>query len=255
MTDLPENKTRKSALPSTGPRKTLRPVRYFSLLALRTALWTAIIIACFVYAVNEGALRPAALSAVKKSSLAVQRPRQEVPMAVVPAYAPPQADSLALVKPAPRGGASAPAQQKAPLPRLVSNTSGRWFAKVDFRPAGSGALQEPAQEATPRGPGDGEVALSKAALSKKIKVGGARPVSASLEKRYSSVDKEAERLRSEYNRKTEAEEIKRKQKLQGHIELSALILALAAVLAVAASRIIKAWRAIQKPDGTHWTLK
>lgn len=255
MTDLPENKTRKSALPTTGPRKTLRPGRYFFRLALRTALWTSIIIACFVYAVNEGAFRPAAVSGEKKPSLTAQRPVQEVPMAVVPAYAPPRADSLALVKPPPRGGASKPVRQKAPLPRLVSNTSGRWFAKVDFRPAGSAALQEPGQEVTPRGPGDGEVALTKAALTKKIKVGGARPVSASLEKRYSSVDKEAERLRSEFKRKAEAGEIKRKQELRGHLEVSAVILALAAVLAVAASRILKAWRAIQKPEGTHWTLK
>jgi hypothetical protein len=253
--DLPENKTRKSALPSTGPRKTLRPGRYYSLLALRTALWTAILIACFAYAVNEGAFRPETVAAAKKPSLAVQRPRQEIQMAVVPAYAPPQADSLALVKAAPRGTTSAPARQKAPIPRLASGASGRWFAKIDFRPAGSGALQEREREEAPRGPGDGEVALTKAALTKKIKVGGARPVSASLEKRYSTVDKEAERLRSEHNRKAEAEKIKRKRELRGQIELSALMLALAVVLAVAASRIIKAWRAIQKPDGTHWTLK
>ncbi len=255
MTDQPENKARKSALPSTGPRKTLRPGRYFSLLALRTALWTAILVACFAYAVNEGAFRPGFISAEKKTSPAEQRPRQETPMAVVPEYAPPQADSLALVKAAPRGGAGRPVRQKEASPRLVSNTPGRWFAKIDFRSAGSGAVQEPGQEAAPRGPADGEVALNKAALAKKIKVGGARPVSASLEKRYSTVDKEAERLRSEHNRKAEAEEIKRKQKLQGHIELSAALLALAAFLAIAASRVIKAWRAIQKPDGTHWTLK
>jgi len=255
MTDQSENITRKSALPSTGPRKTLRPVRYYSRLALRTALWTAILISCFAYAVNEGAFRPAAPSAAQKARSAAQPPRQDPPMAVAPAYAPPQPDSLKLVKAAPRARASKPVPQKAALPRLVSNTSGRWFAKVNFRSGGAGELREPTQEEARRGPGDGEIAIDQAALSKKIKVKGARPVSASLEKRYASADKEAEKLRSEFDSKAEAGEIERKRQLRGHIALSAAILALAALLVVAASRIIKAWRAIQKPEGKHWTLK
>jgi len=176
-------------------------------------------------------------------------------MAVVPAYAPPQADSLTMIKAPPRGSVSTPVPQKAAIPRLVSNSSGRWFAKIDFRSGEAGELQEPMQEEARRGPGDGEIAITQAALSRKIKVRGARPVSASLEKRYASVDKEAEKLRSEFRRKAEAAEIARKQRLRKQIELSALILAIAAMLAIAASRIVKAWRAIQKPDGTHWTLK
>lgn len=256
MTDQQENPHRKSALPSTGPRKTLRPGRYYSRLALRTALWAAIIAGCFAYAVHEGVFMPAAPSAAPKTPPAVRRPREELPMAVVPTYAPPQADSLALIRAAPRGRASTPVpQQKAAIPRLVSNTSGRWFAKINFSPESTDGLQEPPQEETRRRPDDGEIAITKAALGRKIKVKGARPVSASLEKRYASVDKEAERLRSESVRKAEAAEIARKQRQRGHIELSAIILAAAALLAIAASRIIRAWRSIQKPDGTHWTLK
>lgn len=241
------------AAPDNAPRRTLRPGRYYSLLAFRTALWTSLALGCFVCAFKEGVF-PAGEHAVKKTASQAARPAQELPMAAVPSYVPPQADSLSMVKAAP-GRSESPAPGAAAgrgVPRLASTDPGRWFAQVKFRRPEAAADRE---EAASADAGDGAVSITREAFSRKIKVRGGRPVSAAAARRYASVDKEAEQLRASLRARTEAAEAARKKLLRERLELAALILALAAALTAAASRLISAWRSIHRPDGPHWTLK
>lgn len=245
----------KSPVPRGAPRKTLRPWRYYPLLALRTAALTAIVLACFAYAVREGAFEPA--------PAAVERPEPvpapavlETPMAVFPAAERPRSDSLAMVKTPARTAEKAPARQAAGRPRLSPEASGRWFAKVDFQRRGENQEETAeAAEAPRRNLPDGAVVIGGAELSRKIKVKGSRPVPPAAARRYSLVDKEAEGLRLERLRLAEAAEAARQRELRKRAALAALALALLAALSVAASRVISAWRSIHKPDGPHWTLK
>ena len=241
----------KSPVPRGAPRKTLRPWRYYSLLALRTAALTAIVLACFGYAVREGAFEPAPAE-VRRPEPAPAPAVTEMPLAVFPAAERPRTDSLAMVKAPARTAEKSLARQAPARPRLSPEASGRWFARVDFQRGGETREET---ETPRRNLPDGAVVIGGAELSRKIKVKGSRPVPPAAAKRYSLVDKEAEGLRLERLRLAESAEAARQRELRKRAALAALALALLAALSVAASRIISAWRSIHKPDGPHWTLK
>lgn len=240
--------------------KTLRPGRRLFFLALRTLLLTCALLACLLYLAQE------------KASPPVDPPRQPAPEEAgnsLPAIraragksrygedavaAWPGAGSVEMVKSPDISRDTKTSVKRTFIPRLQTSggDQGRWYAQVSFGPRDHPAEAAPE---TKRETGGDAVFIPPGAVSKKIVVRGARPVSRKDEKRYASIDAKAEQLRQK--RRLEGEAEKERLGLLRHEKAVIsfwLILTLAAGL-IAASRVIKAWRSIHKPDGPHWTLK
>ncbi|MCX5791996.1 MAG: hypothetical protein NTY45_07240 [Elusimicrobia bacterium] len=244
-------------------------------LLLRTAVWAALILASGLYCVKEGALngfkwnRPVT-TAPQAENLPVEKPvvlpapDRAAPAAAGTARTAP-ADPLALIKqdeppprraspdrkPAARGGPAA-------IPRMRPVTfggSGGNFARLTAdEPAGSGAAAHP-PAAGGRARAEDGVVLTPGALSKKIRVKGAAPVSPAAEKRYTGEDPEAEKLRAAVRAKAEAAAAARRQLRREQFMAAGLLLLAALAIILIPSRLIKAWRLLERPEGKHWTLK
>ncbi|OGR64829.1 MAG: hypothetical protein A2X31_02755 [Elusimicrobia bacterium GWB2_63_22] len=224
---------------------------------LLTGFWTALVLAAGLYGVKKVLER-------EPAAAAAEPPMPEQEDAPLPAperlpladagYGPgPKAGSLALVKKGTLPEDPEPdAVLRAARPRLRPASFGS--SGGNFASAGLGreaADQAPARARIP----DEAVVLNQAALKKKIAVKGARPVSAATAKRYSGIDLESEALRLVRLRQEEALAASYKQLRREQLTLSALISLLIIVLTVLGSRVIHALRLIEKPDGSHWTLK
>jgi len=228
---------------------------------LLTAFWTALVVAAGLYGVKRVLERePAAPEApVAAEPAAAQEDEalpapERLPLADAGSGAAPSAGSLALVKkekfpedPEP----DAPSRQAA-RPRLRPASFGGSGGNFP-RPGFSEETEAPVP-ARRRNLPEG-VILNQAALAKKIKVKGARPVSVATAKRYSGIDPESDALRFFKQRQAEALAESYKQLRREQLLLSGLILLSIIVLMVAGSRVIHALRLIEKADGPHWTLK
>ena len=240
------------------PRTSLRPWRALLFLLFRTSVWTAMSLACGLYYVN-GALRQAPGKPAAETAVEAKKPARRTPLKNPP-EAPRSvgleiADPLSLIKIPKAGPASkeGPERTKA-RPRLKAVTfagSGGSFNTLE--------RDEPEQAPESRAentPHDEEaVLLPPAALSKKVKVKGARPVSAITGKKYSGVDPEAELLRERIRRQAEAAETAKAQLRHEKLLFAGWLALLALAAMLIPSRVIKAWRLIHKPEGSHWTLK
>ena len=227
---------------------------------LLTGFWTALVLAAGLYGVKRVLERdpsvPAAAAAVPPMPEQEDAPLpapERLPLADA-GYGPgPKAGSLALVKKGKLPEDPGPdAVSRAARPRLRPTSfgsSGGNFASPGF--SRETADQSPARRQIP----DEAVVLNQAALTKKIAVKGARPVSAATAKRYSGIDLESEALRLFKLRQEEARAASYKQLRREQLTLSALISLLIITLTVLGSRVIHALRLIEKPDGSHWTLK
>ncbi|HNW43713.1 MAG TPA: hypothetical protein PKI19_04360 [Elusimicrobiales bacterium] len=258
-----------SSLPLNRPKATLRPARALFRLLLRTALWTAVILACGLYCFKE-----VALPGFSRPRSAQQSINAAVPLPAAESRTRPAAgrfrtaatDPLALIKPAAlpaesgeEGAARRPARPAAAgIPRMKTmgfGESGGGFAPM--RTAAAGAARPARARAAAAADSGGEegVILPAAALSGKIGMKGSAPVSAAAEKRYSGADKEAEALRAAVRARTEASEALKKRLRNEQLILAGWILLAATGLMLTASRLIRAWRQLDKPEGKHWTLK
>lgn len=99
------------------------------------------------------------------------------------------------------------------------------------------------------------VFLGRTALAKKIRMKGSLPVSAAAERRYTGADREAEKLRAVILNRAEAAEAERKRLRRQRVLIAGWIVLAALVIMLIASRVVKAWRLLERPEGTHWTLK
>jgi len=230
---------------------------------LLTAFWTALMLAAGLYGVKRVLERepsaPAAAAAVPPMPAQDVKDVERLPAPerlplADSGYGPgAKAGSLAMVKNVELTEPEPDAISKqAARPRLRPASfggSGGNFAGTAFN--SETAAQRPAPRRTP----DEGVILNTAALAKKIKVKGARPVPPSTAKRYSGIDPESEALRLFKQRQKEAQAASYKELRREQLILSALIILSIFVLTVLGSRVIHALRLIEKPDGTHWTLK
>ncbi len=242
------------------PKVTLHGGRALFYLLLRTSLWTAVILACGLYYVNE-ALRPApvkpAAAAAARAKKTPRPPALEKPPKAPPAQGPEMADPLSLIT-APRAGASTYEKKGA---RALSAARTRLKA-VTFGGSGGNFVplgqeeQEQAPGLTESAPRDQDaVLLPASAMLSSVKVKGARPVPAAAGKKYSGVDPEAEFLRERMRRQAEAAEAYRIRLRNEKLSLAGWLILLVLAVTLIASRVVKAWRAIHKPEGSHWTLK
>jgi len=227
---------------------------------LLTAFWTALVLAAGLYGVKRVLEREPAAPAAPVAAEPAPEPGTESlpPPERLPAgagYGPgPKAGSLALIKKGklPEDPEPDAVSRQASRPRLRPASfggSGGNFAG----PGLSEETEEPAparRRNTPEG-----VILNQAALVKKIKVKGARPVPVATAKRYSGIDPESEALRFFRQRQAEAQAESYKQLRREQLTLSGLILLSILALMVAGSRVIHALRLIEKADGPHWTFK
>ncbi len=233
------------------PRKTLRGRHELSQRLLRTALATAIITASGLYLLNDTLRSPRINPA--------QRPSPPAGTAAAPALSPPAVasaaltDPLALIKHSKAAEEYGAAPRKAEPPRLKA---------VTF--AGSGgnfsALGQKAREQETARTGsalrDQEAVLLPAyALKKAVRVKGAGPVPASIGKKYSGVDPEAESLRERLRRQAEADKTGKARLRDEKLLLIGWLILLVLAAMLIPSRLIKAWRLIHKPEDSHWTLR
>ncbi|MEI7528835.1 MAG: hypothetical protein WCK76_07815 [Elusimicrobiota bacterium] len=245
-------------------------------LLLRTAALTALILASGLYCVKEGALngfkwnrpgttappaentpaeKPAVLPAPEKAAPGAAgrtaRTAPADPLALIKPDEPPARRTSGVPKPAARGGPAA-------IPRMRPVTfggSGGKFARLTADdPAGSVAAAQP-PAAGGRARAEDGVVLTPDALSKKIRVKGAAPVSPAAEKRYTGADPEAGKLRAAIRAKAEAAAAARRQLRREQFMAAGLLLLAALAIILIPSRLIKAWRLLEKPEGKHWTLK
>lgn len=245
--------------PRLNPLKaTLHGGRALFFLLLRTFLWTAVILACGLYYVNKSLLpapvKPAAAAAAR-AKRPTRQPALKKPPEPPPAQGPEMADPLSLIT-APKAGATAaaPSKKTSAVPRLKTVT----FAGSggSFVPIGQAEPEEDRGSLAENAPRDQEaVLLPAAALSKKVKVKGARPVPVLTGKKYSGMDPEADFLRERVRRQAAAAEALKKQLLNEELMLAGWLALLALAATLIPSGVIKAWRLIQKPEGSHWTLR
>jgi len=255
-----------SLAPLNSPKKTLHPVRAAVWLALRTALWTALILASGLYCANEGILpqrgKPPAGKEIihKPAPIPARQKSSRLPAAGAVRTA--ATDPLALIKPGkPLPGLERKAASRrapAAIPRMRPATfgsSGGGFAPL-LADYAENRASAPSPAATDRKAREEEgVFLGQAALSKKVRLKGARPVSAAAEKRYTGTDREAGELRAVILSRAEAAEAERKRLRRGRLILAGWIVLAALAIMLIASRVVKAWRLLEKPEGKHWTLK
>lgn len=255
----------KSLLPLNPPRTTLHPVRAAFYLLLRTALWTSLILAAGLYCAKEGAFsgfnRPPAEKKYFKSPASPPAPaRNAAPAAAAPARTA-ATDPLSLIKPAEapvtaaRPGARRAAAVIPRMKPMAFGGSGGNFAPLAADTAANSVAARPAPAVNRGGRAQEGVFLSRAALSKKIRLKGSAPVSAAAEKRYTGADKEAEKLRAALRGRAEAAEAEAKRLRREQLWAAGWIILAAFVIMLITSRIIKAWRLLEKPEGKHWTLK
>lgn len=260
----------KASFPLNPPKKTFHPVKAALYLLLRTAIWTSLILILGIYYVKEGGVSvaqrlPPAKTTFKNSVSLLPAPsavsRQEAGATVRTA----STDPLALIK----------TGNKPIIPRVVRASQQRarntQVAIPRLRPMAFGEsggnfaqLGTDKPERTPAaGPGPAAVSpayaqeglvLTSAALSRKIHIKGSAPVSAAAEKRYTGADKEAEMLRVVLRSKAEAAEAASKQLRREQLMAGGIIMLSALVIMLVASRVIKAWKTLEKPEGKHWTL-
>ena len=259
----------KSTLALNPPKKTFHPVKAALYLLLRTAIWTSLILILGILYIKEGGIAdtrrlPAEKKSFKNSVVLPVLPAGASYEPVLPEHTAP-ADPLALIKTgskaAPRAiNTSRQKMRNVPpvLPRLRPmgfGESGGNFAQLGTdKPERSPAASPRPVAVSPAYAQEGLV-LTPGALSKKIKVKGSVPVSAAAEKRYTGVDKEAEMLRAALRAKVEAAEAARKQLRREQFMAAGIIVLSALVIMLVASRIIKAWKTLEKPEGKHWTFK
>lgn len=245
---------------------TLRRRTPLTVRLLATAFYTAFILAAGLYGVRHWPAAPASSPA----EIAQTEPQPEEPATLPepePAAFYPRAaaqgaasGSVAMVKageaPAeePRESYRPSARASAGKPRLRPATFGSSGGNFASQPR---ETQTPGYEPpTPRARArDGEILLSQSDLSKKIKLKGARPVSAARAKRYSGMDKEAEMLRA--RRLAEAAAAKAAEELlfREKLKLVGLITFVVLAISLLGSRVIRALHLLDNPDSPHWTLK
>ena len=242
-------------------RTTLRPWRALFNLLLRAFTCTAVILGCGLYYLNEALLpapvKPAEITAAPAKSPS-RRTYLKSPPKAPPAPGPKLADPLSLIKAskpvADSYGNESDAGKNAARPRLKAVTfagSGGRFIPIgqEEREQAPGSRTESARRDLET------VLLPASALSKKITVKGAKPVSVLAGKKYSGVDPEAEFLRERMRRQAAAAEASRLQLRKEKLLLTGWLALLALAAMLIPSRVIKAWRLIQKPEGSHWTLR
>ena len=198
--------------------------------------------------------KPVVLPAPERAAPAFGRTARTAPadpLALIRAEEPPPRRAGDVRKPAARGGPAA-------IPRLRPVTfggSGGNFARLTAdEPAGPGAAAQP-PAAGGRARAEDGVVLAPGALSKKIRVKGSAPVSPAAEKRYTGADPEAEKLRAAIRAKNEAAVAERRQLRREQFMAAGLLLLTALGIILIPSRLIKAWRLLERPEGKHWTLK
>jgi hypothetical protein len=226
---------------------------------LLTGFWTALVVGAGLYGLKLVLGRePAVPDAPVAAEPVTAREDEPLPaperLPLADAGIAPSAGSLALVKKGklPEDPGPAPASKQAARPRL--RPAGFGGSGGNFASPGLSEETEATAPARRRNLPEG-VVLNQAALAKKIKVKGARPVSVATAKRYSGIDPEAEALRFFKERQAEAQVEAYKQLRREQLLLSGLILLAIIALMVAGSRVIRALRLIERPDGPHWTLK
>ena len=248
--------------PKLNPAKTtLRDGRALFYKLLRTFIGTVVIMACGLYYIKD-LLLPAPATPPPNTAAGVKRTARRPALNKPPHSTAPltaeMVDSLSLIK-IPKTGAStygkeSSSAKSAAKPRLKTVTfAGSGGSFVPIR------RDEPGQEPDSRAansPRDQEaVQLTAAALSKKVKVKGARPVPVLTGKKYSGIDPEAEFLRGRMRRQAEAAKAAEEQLRHEKLLLTGWLALLALAAMLIPSRVIKAWRLINKPEGSHWTLK
>lgn len=238
------------------PKTTLRRGRDLFFLGLRTAAWTAVALACALYFINDS-IRPApgkpAVRTEPAAGKSARRTAINPPPRTHRASGLEIADPLALIKgPRAYGEGNAPAKKTA-VPRFKTVTfagSGGKFAALGQDE------QEPAQARAENPPRDQEaVLLPASALGKAVKVKGARPVPVSTGKKYSGIDPEAEFLRERMRRQAAEYEAGKVRLRNEKLLLTGWLTLLVLAAMLIPSRVIKAWRLIHKPEGSHWTLR
>lgn len=242
------------------PKATLHAGRALFYLLLKTFLWTAVLLACGLYYANES-LRPApvkpAAAAAARAKKTPRTPALKEPPKAPPPQGPEMADPLSLIT-APKAGANTYEKkgaraQTAARTRLKAVTFGG--SGGNFVPLGQ-EEQERAPGRTKSAPRDQDaVLLPASAMLRSVKVKGARPVPAAAGKKYSGVDPEAEFLRERMRRQAAAAEEAKLQLRNEKLLLSFWLALLALAAMLIPSRVIKAWRLIHRPEGSHWTLK
>lgn len=249
---------------TTLRRRTALPVRL-----LLTAFYTAVSLAAGLYGVQHWPAAP--VSAPAEITQTEPLPDEPVdlpepePAAFYPRAAAPGAasGSVAMVK-AGKAPAEGPQESYRPSaraaagkPRLRPATFGSSGGNFAAQPRETQATDyEPTAPEPPRArASEGEILLNPSDLSKKIKVKGAKPVSAARAKRYSGMDKESEMLRAK--RLAEAEAAKAAEELlfREKLKLVGLITFVVLAISLLGSRVIRALHLLDNPDGPHWTLK
>jgi hypothetical protein len=167
------------------------------------------------------------------------------------------ADPLSLIT-APKAGAGTHEKkvaraQSAARTRLKAVTFGG--SGGNFVPLGQ-EEQEQAPGRAETAPRDQDaVLLPASAMLSSVKVKGARPVPAAAGKKYSGVDPEAEFLRERMRQQATAAEAAKFQLRSEKLLLAGWLAMLSLAAMLIPSRVIKAWRLIHRPEGSHWTLK
>lgn len=238
--------TTESFPPLHSPKRTLRGRRALVYLLLRTALWMSIIIASAVYLASD-ALKPPPVEPPAEDV------SEEPPPLPPPALHDPdesgrgrrqdQAGTLQLVQPLAAEPRAMPRSRSIPS---LADSRGSFMNRPGFFRNSNLAASRPAMRR--------EAMEGPALLEKKFIAKGVAPVSSETGKRYNP-DKDAEKAREKVRRQAEAAELARKRLLKEKVKLTLLITVVATAIMILGSRVIKALRLLDEPEGPHWTLK
>ncbi len=97
--------------------------------------------------------------------------------------------------------------------------------------------------------------LKPSGPGKTIQIAGAKPVSEAMERRYAGKDPESEMRKARERAKAEEAEAAAKRLLRDQLKLSAILMVVGLFVMIFGSRILRAMRLLDEPEGTHWTLK
>lgn len=246
---------------TTLRRRTPLPVRL-----LLTAFYTAVSLAAGLYGVRHWPAAPVSAPA----EIARSEPQPEEPVTLPepePAAFYPKAaargaasGSVAMVK---AGKAPAEEPQESYRPSARAAAGKPRLRPATFGSSGGNFAAQPRETAdpgyAPAAPrarvSEGEILLKPSDLSKKIKVKGARPVSAARAKRYSGMDKESEMLRARRLAELAAAKAAEDLLFRERLKLVGLITFVVLAISLLGSRVIRALHLLDNPDGPHWTLK
>ncbi|MDO8806019.1 MAG: hypothetical protein Q7R35_16500 [Elusimicrobiota bacterium] len=229
---------------------------------LLTAFYTAVILAAGLYGVRHWPAAPHEITQTEpqpEEPAALPEPEHAAfyPRAAAPGAA---SGSVAMVK-AGKAPAEEPPESYRPAARAAAGKPR--LRPATFGSSGGNFATQPRETTAPvyappaarARVSEREILLKPSDFTKKIKVKGARPVSAAGAKRYSGMDKESEMLRARRLAEIAAAKAAEELLLREKLKLVGLITFVVLAISLLGSRVIRALHLLDNPEGPHWTLK